>query len=79
MSWFYENKNEKFPFRLFDQQRFLVREGMFDAYNQWLFGLAINPAQYKIWADNHTTEANTFKQFQEGRVFKLVTGQYYKR
>ena len=79
LSWFYENKNEKFPFRLFDQQRFLVREGMFDAYNQWLFGLAINPAQYKIWADNHTAEANTFKQFQEGRVFKLVTGQYYKR
>ncbi len=79
LSWFYENKNEKFPFRLFDQQRFLVREGMFDAYNQWLFGLAINPAQYKIWADTHTAEANTFKQFQEGRVFKLVTGQYYKR
>ena len=78
LTWFYENKNEKLPFRLFDQQRYLVREGMFDAYNQWLFGVAINPVQYKIWADAHATEAATFKQFQEGRVFKLITGQYYK-
>lgn len=78
LSWFYENKNEKFAFRLFDQQRYLVREGMFDAYNQWLFGVAINPVQYKIWADAHATETTTFKQFQEGRVFKLIAGQYYK-
>lgn len=78
LSWFYENKNEKFPFRLFDQQRYLVREGMFDAYNQWLFGVAINPSQYKTWAESHTTETTTFKQFQEGRIFKLIIGQYYK-
>ncbi len=78
LSWFYENKNEKFPFRLFDQQRYLVREGMFDAYNQWLFGVAINPTQYKTWADLHSAEAATFKAFQEGRIFKLIEGQYYK-
>jgi tetratricopeptide (TPR) repeat protein len=78
LSWFYENKNEKFPFRLFDQQRYLVREGMFDAYNQWLFGVAINPNQYKIWADSHSAETASFKAFQEGRIFKLIEGQYYK-
>ncbi len=78
LSWFYDKKNEKFPFRLFDQQRFLIREGMSDAYNQWLFGIAINPVEYKIWADAHAAEVATFKQFQEGRVFKLITGQYYK-
>jgi tetratricopeptide (TPR) repeat protein len=78
LTWFYEKKNENFPFRLFDQQRFLVREGMFDAYNQWLFGVAINPVQYKAWADAHPAEETTFKQFQEGRIFKLIAGQYYK-
>ncbi|MFY7963894.1 MAG: tetratricopeptide repeat protein [Chitinophagaceae bacterium] len=78
LTWFYEKKNENFPFRLFDQQRFLVREGLFDAYNQWLFGVAINPVQYKSWADTHASEVTLFKQFQEGRVFKLITGQYYK-
>jgi tetratricopeptide (TPR) repeat protein len=78
LSWFYDKKNEKFPFRLFDQQRYLVREGMFDAYNQWLFGVAINPVLYNNWADTHIAETNTFKQFQEGRIFKLIDGQYYK-
>jgi hypothetical protein len=78
LSWFFDKKNETFPFRLFDQQRYLVREGMFDAYNQWLFGVAINPVQYKIWADAHKAETTTFKQFQEGRIFKLIGGQYYK-
>ena len=28
----------KFPFKLFDFQQQLLREGMFEAYNQWLFG-----------------------------------------
>jgi len=79
LSWFYNKNNEKFPFRLFDQQRYLIREGMFDAYNQWLFGIAINPVKYKTWADSHTTEANNFKEFQQGRVFKLINGQYYKK
>lgn len=78
LSWFYEKLNEKFPYRLFDQQRYLIREGMFDAYNQWLFGVAINPIEYKKWADSHTTETANFKEFQEGRIFKLITGQYYK-
>jgi hypothetical protein len=78
LSWFYEKQDKKFPFRLFDQQRYLVREGMFDAYNQWLFGVAINATQYKIWADLHNDETATFKTFQEGRVFKLIYGQYYK-
>ena len=79
LSWFYNKSNEKFAFRLFDQQRFLIREGMFDAYNQWIFGIAINPVKYKEWADLHKQEVSNFKQFQEGRVFKLITGQYYKK
>jgi hypothetical protein len=78
LSWFFDNQNERFPFRLFDQQRYFIREGMFDAYNQWLFGVAINPTQYKFWAELHSAETATFKAFQEGRVFKLIDGQYYK-
>ena len=78
LNWFHNNNQEKFAFRLFDQQRYLVREGMFDAYNQWLFGVAINTVQYKNWVDAHSTETTNFKQFQEGRIFKLIVGQYYK-
>lgn len=78
LHWFYFDNNTKFPFRLFDQLRYLIREGMFDAYNQWLFGLAINPNQYKLWVEQNKPESSAFKQFQEGRVFKLIEGQYYK-
>lgn len=78
LNWFNNKLNDKYPFRLFDQQRFLIQEGMFDAYNQWLFGIAVDPMQYKTWVDANLLEANNFKQFQEGRVFKLITGQYYQ-
>ena len=78
LNWFHNNNNEKFPFRLFDQQRFLIREGLFNAYNQWLFGIAIDPIQYKNWVDKNSKESKEFKQFQEGRVFKLITGQFYQ-
>ncbi len=78
LNWFHNKLNDKFSFRLFDQQRFLIQEGMFDAYNQWLFGIAVDPIQYKTWVDGNLIEANRFKQFQEGRVFKLITGQYYQ-
>ncbi len=78
LQWFYEKSNTKFPFKLFEHQKYLIQEGMFDAYNQWLFGVIINPVQYKIWADAHKDETIVFKQFQEGRVFKLTTGEYYK-
>lgn len=78
LNWFHNHLHEKYPFRLFEQQRFLIQEGMFDAYNQWLFGIAVDPFQYKTWVDNNLVEANNFKQFQEGRVFKLITGQYYQ-
>lgn len=78
LTWFHNKNNEKYPFRIFDQLRYLIREGMFDAYNQWLFGIVIDPLQYKEWAELHTTETQKFKQFQEGRVFKLIPGQYYR-
>lgn len=78
LDWFYNKNNEAYPFRLFDQQRYLIREGLFEAYNQWLFGVAQSPYDYKTWAEQNPVQANTFKEYQQGRVFKLITGQYYK-
>lgn len=78
LDWFYNKNNEAYPFRLFDQQRYLIREGLFEAYNQWLFGVAQNPEEYKTWTDQNLNKANSFKEYQQGRVFKLITGQYYK-
>lgn len=78
LNWFYNKNNESYPFRLFDHQRYLIKEGLFEAYNQWIFGVAQDAAKYKTWIDENASQANGFKEFQQSRVFKLVTGQYYK-
>ena len=48
LDWFHDYA-AKFPFRLFELQRQLLQEGMFDAYNQWIFGTAQNLAAYQNW------------------------------
>lgn len=76
LDWF-NGKSEKYPFKLFELQQQLIKEGMFDAYNQWLFGSAQNLNAYQSWVNNHNAEYSEFYRFQKGRVFKIPTGQYY--
>jgi tetratricopeptide (TPR) repeat protein len=77
LDWFREYA-AKFPFRLFDLQKQLLHEGMFDAYNQWLFGASQNLAAYQTWTIAHSTDYNDFSHFQKGRIFKLPPAQYYR-
>lgn len=42
-----------YPYSLFAYQRHLLREGVFPAYNRWIFGPASNPEAYRIWVNNH--------------------------
>jgi len=75
LDW-YSSGVERPAFKLFELQRQLLQEGMFNAYNQWIFGPAQNLASYQNWVTNHTAEYNEFSRFQRGRVFKIPTGQY---
>lgn len=77
LDW-YENNAAKYPFKLFDYQRQLITEGMFDAYNQWLFGPTENLAAYDNWTKTHAEEYNGFNSFQRSRVFRMPAGQYYQ-
>ena len=72
-----QNYADKFPFRLFDHQQQLLQEGLFDAYNQWIFTAVQNLPQYQNWTESHATEYNELMRFQNGRIFKIPTGQYY--
>jgi len=74
----YQANAARFPYRLFEHQQQLVKAGMFDAYNQWLFSGA-NASQYQQWAAAHSEEVNNFSNFQKNRVFKLPKGQYYQK
>lgn len=76
LDW-YNGDAARFPYRLFDQWQYLIREGIFEAYNQWLLGETVNKDAYQLWQNNHAKEAAQFQQFQQSRVFKLAAGQYY--
>lgn len=76
LDW-YKNHAEKFPFRLFDYQQQLIRTGMFEAYNQWLFGPIENLAAFDQWTKTNSEAYKKFTSFQRNRVFKMPTGQFY--
>lgn len=76
LDWF-TKYGDKFPFRLFDYQRQLVREGMFEAYNEWLFGPVNNLAAFDQWTRTHAEAYRKFTGFQRNRVFKMPSGQFY--
>lgn len=76
LDW-YNEYGDKFPYRLFDQQRQLLQEGIFDAYDQWIFSAAQNLPAYENWTNTHPNEYNELLRFQRGRVFKVPAGQYY--
>jgi len=77
LDW-YKDYATKFPFRLFDMQKQLLEDGMFEAYNQWLFGSVQDLAAYQNWTNVHSTDYNEFSRFQKGRIFKLPPGEYYR-
>lgn len=77
LDWFTKYA-KAFPFRLFEYHQQLLKGGMFDAYNQWVFGTANNLPAYENWTKTHQEEYNKFDYFQHNRVFKLPGGQYYQ-
>jgi tetratricopeptide (TPR) repeat protein len=77
LDW-YQTYAGRYPFKLFEYQRQLLQDGMFEAYNQWLFGTVENLAAYDNWVKAHPDQYEAFKKFQGNRVFKLPAGQYYQ-
>lgn len=64
-------------YRLFDYQRQLLKEGLFDAYNQWIFGAVQNLGAYQNWCVIHNEECKNLYNFQKSRIYKVPEGQYY--
>jgi tetratricopeptide (TPR) repeat protein len=77
LEWF-EKFGDKYPYRLFEYQRQLLKDGMFDAYNQWAFGASLGLTSFQTWTTQHTDEYNRFINFQKGRVFKVPANQNYR-
>lgn len=68
----------KFPFKLFEQHEWMLKEGLFAAYNQWLFGASQNLSGFQAWITSHPEEYAALTRFQRSTVFKMPLKQYYK-
>jgi Tfp pilus assembly protein PilF len=77
LEWFNKYATQ-FPYRLYDYQRQLLQQGMFAAYNQWIFGYAQDEKAYDDWVSAHQSEFTTYNNFARGRVFKIPQGEYYQ-
>ncbi len=76
LDWF-QGPGLRFPHAMLEQQRHMLREGHFEAYNLWLFGVASNMVEYRSWANTHPRELDSFNQYWRKRVFSMPAGQYY--
>jgi tetratricopeptide (TPR) repeat protein len=76
LDW-YTFSGVKYPYALFDFQRMMLKEGMFEAYNQWVFGPVANQAAFKAWTTLHKTDYDSFLQFQRNHPLKMRPDEYY--
>lgn len=67
----------RYPFALFSYWDDLLRQGDFDAYNQWLFAPAINPAEYNSWKTFHAGALPRLETVQQAKPFKPKARQAY--
>ena len=69
-----------YPFSLFTYQDYLLRNGLFDMYNEWLFGKAESITEYNAWTQFHPVETNLFLEKQkEHPLHPTSTDFYYSR
>ncbi|MFV0604721.1 MAG: tetratricopeptide repeat protein [Niabella sp.] len=68
---------KKFPFKLFDYHTQLIKDGLFDSYNQWMFGPVIDQAGFENWVGLHKEDYNRFTEYHTSRIFKMPPGQTY--
>ncbi len=76
LDW-YKGGTPTYNYRLFEHQQLLLQQGMFDAYNQWLFGASSSTSAYQIWINNHSTEVKDWMTYLRSVVYKIPAGQYF--
>ena len=76
LDWF-NSFGGKYKFQLFDHMRYMMRVGIFEAYNQWIFGTASDPNAFVIWANTNSDAYQAFLRMQQNQLFTMPSGQYY--
>lgn len=76
MDW-YHTYAFTYPFSLFSRQQDMIRNGFFDAYNQWLFGRAENMQVYEAWNKFHKDAIPSLEQYLRDNPYRPVGGDFY--
>jgi hypothetical protein len=69
----------QYPFSLFSFQEDLMRNGNFDAYNQWLLGKAENPQQYNVWAGSFAADVTALETRLARQPLSMAARDDYNR
>ncbi len=77
LAWF-NGPAQKFPHKLFDHQQWMLREGLFEAYDQWVFGASGNIVAFQNWTATHPDAYAEFTKYHRNRIFRVPEGQYYR-
>ncbi len=73
------NYATKFPYKLFQLHKQYIQDGLFEAYNQWVFATDQNMPAYQKWVAAHPKEYAGLNRFLQDRIFKVPAGQYYHK
>lgn len=76
LDWF-NLSGGKFPHQLFDHMQYLMQQGMFEAYNQWLFGAGTDPNAFQLWINNNKEAYGNYVDYQRNKLFRMPAGQHY--
>jgi tetratricopeptide (TPR) repeat protein len=68
-----------FPFKLFQVHKQYIEQGIFEAYNQWVFATEQNIPAYQKWVTDHAKQNAALNDFLQNRIFKVPVGQYYHK
>lgn len=69
--------NSRYPFALFNYQDKMIRDGYFDAYNEWLWGKIENPQWYDAWNKFHAGAMDQFETWMKQNPFHPLASEYY--
>jgi len=67
----------QYPFSLFDWHDRLLQQGYFDAYNQWLLGVAENAQAYEAWTSFHKGAVEAMAAWTEQYPYRAGTRDFY--
>lgn len=67
----------RFPHSLFVYHDRMLREGRFEAYNQWLLGKAADESQHQTWIQFHKAAIPDFEQWAQTNKLQLSASDYY--